>query len=327
MGGRLTAASPISLIEAAYTAVPSETSWLESLTTAGAGYDLGRGVVAWTVDLASAPSVRSIAARGAAESLIDPIRAFVGALTPGIARGIFAPTEFVGNASWRIARIAGEQARRAFPVPLWVLIGGDGLTSAVALAFQGHPDDFAPDLAFPHEHRRLLGLVAAHFGSASRLRAALPPASDQAETEAVLDPSGRILDARGPGKTKRGRASLAEAVVRAERARGALRSTDAAGAAELWQALVAGRWSIVETVERDGKRLLLARANPLGAPDRSALTRDEGDVVWLAAFGHTDQFIAYELGITVSTVVRRLQAAMLKMGVATRHELLRKLGR
>ena len=320
-------AGPIGLIEAAYTALPSETSWLESLREAGAGYDLGRGLVAWTVDLARAPSVRSISAEGAAESLVEPLRSFVSALTPSVARGIFAPTEFVGNAAWRIRRIAGEQARRAFPAPLWVLIGGDGQSSAVALAFQGEADDFAPDLAFPHEDRRVLGLVAAHLGSALRLRGSLPPTTDQAQTEAVLDPAGRVLDAKGLGKTKRARASLTEAVIRAERARGGLRQTDAGGAADLWHALVSGRWSIVETVERDGKRLLLARANPLGSPDLTSLTRNESDIVWLAAFGHTYKFIAYELGVTVSTVVRRLQSAMLKLGVASRHDLLRKLGR
>jgi len=320
-------ASPIGLIEAAYTGVPSETSWLKSLREAGAGYDLGRGLVTWTVDLEREPSVRTITAEGAAESLVDPIRSFVSGLTPSVARGIFAPTEFVGNASWRIRRVAGEGLRRAFPMPLWVLIGGDGLTSAVALAFQGQPDDFTPDLAFPPQDRRALGLVAAHFGAALRLRTSLPPATEQAETEAVLDPEGRVLDAKGAGKTKRARASLAEAVIRAERARGGLRQTDAGGATDLWQALVSGRWSIVETVERDGKRLLLARANPLGSPEVTSLTRAENDIVWLAAFGHTYKFIAYELGITVSTVVRRLQSAMLKLGVATRHDLLRKLGR
>ncbi len=49
--------------------------------------------------------------------------------------------------------------------------------------------------------------------------------------------------------------------------------------------------------------------------------------MWLAAFGHTYKFVAYEPGITVSNLVRRLQSAMLKLGIASRHDLLRKLGR
>lgn len=101
-------------------------------------------------------------------------------------------------------------------------------------------------------------------------------------------------------------------------------------AADLWQALVSSRGSIVETVEtveRDGKRFLLARANPLGSPELTSLTRDESDIVWLAAFGHTYKFVAYEPGFTVSNLVRRLPPAMLKLGVASRHDLLRKPGR
>ncbi len=80
----------------------------------------------------------------------------------------------------------------------------------------------------------------------------------------------------------------------------------------------------METVE---KRLLLARANPLGSPELTSLTRDERDIVWRAAFGHTYKFVAYEPGITVSNSVRRLQSAMLELGIASRHDVLRQLGR
>ncbi len=141
---------------------------------------------------------------------------------------------------------------------------------------------------------------------------------------------------RGARRSRRQPGERQHRARRREPLRG-LRQADAAGAADLWQALVSGSWSIVETVEtveRDGKRLLLARANPLGSPELTSLTReltsltrDESDIVWLAAFGHTYKLVAYEPGFTVSNLVRRFQSAMLKLGVASRRDLLRKLGR
>lgn len=321
--------SPIRLIEASYAAFLTESAWLENVTDAATAYDLGQGVVALTVDLTDRPRVRNITARGEAASLIEPLQSFVEGLPRRTALAVFAPTEFVGNASWRIRRLAGtteDPGLLAFRPPLWGMVGGDGCSTAIALAFQGPPADFAPEDAFPHEDRRVLGLVAAHFGSALRLRSALPN-NDAAATEAVLDSSGRVLHASGDARAVAARTSLTEAVMRSEQARGRLRRTDAACAADLWRALVAGRWSLVESVERDGKRLLLARANRPSSPEVTALTKEESDVVWLAAFGHTYKFIAYELGVTVSSAVRRLKRAMTKLGVATRQDLLRKLGR
>ena len=83
---------------------------------------------------------------------------------------------------------------------------------------------------------------------------------------------------------------------------------------------------MVETVERDGKRFLLARRNPLPSRDLLALTKEEGDVVWLVVQGHSTKFVAYELGLSVGTVARRLTRAMRKLRVTSRRELLRKLG-
>src|SRR6185503_1950304 len=115
-----------------------------------------------------------------------------------------------------------------------------------------------------------------------------------------------------------------EAVVRRERARGRMRRVDADEAAQLWSVLVSGRWSIVDFVDRDGKRLLLARKNPVGGPDIAALTAEERDVVWLATQGHSRKYIAYELGLSVAQVGRRLASAMRKLRVPSRRDLVRR---
>jgi DNA-binding NarL/FixJ family response regulator len=158
-------------------------------------------------------------------------------------------------------------------------------------------------------------------------RLATPPQVDGDDTESILAPRGRVLHAAGDAKHKARRESLVEAVVRRERARGQLRRTDPEEAAQLWSVLVSGRWSIIDFVDRDGKRMLLARKNPVKGPDVLALDDDERDVVWLATLGHSRKYIAYELGLAAATVTRRLGSALQKLRVGSRRELLRKLGR
>jgi DNA-binding NarL/FixJ family response regulator len=120
------------------------------------------------------------------------------------------------------------------------------------------------------------------------------------------------------------RDAIAGAVLRSERAR--LRRVDDVEATRLWEALVQGRFSIVEATERDGRRFLLARRNTLGSPDVVALEREESDVVWLAARGHSHKYIAYELGVSVATVARRLKSALGKLRIRSRRDLLKRLG-
>jgi len=338
----MSAADPIRLIEAAYRHIPDEGEWLASLLEASAPYDVGSGVAAFTVTMAKETRIRSIRATPDAAGASSEIGAFLQTLPPRLVPAIFAPTEFVGNGSWRLNRVlaAMHSERPIGPKPnelppMWALLAGDGATESLAVAFLTTKERFASDLAFPHRDRRTLGLVGAHFSAALRLRRALArgapttpePREEDAATEAVLSPNGRILDARGVGKSLRVRQSLSEAVVRSERARGRLRRTSSEEATGLWQALVSGRWSIVEVVERDGKRMLLARANTPSFPDRVALDKEESDVIWLVAMGHSYKYVGYELGLGPSTVVRRLNTAMLKLGVANRRDLLRKLGR
>lgn len=65
-----------------------------------------------------------------------------------------------------------------------------------------------------------------------------------------------------------------QAVLSSERARGRLRRATPDEALRTWTALVRGHWTILEGVERDGKRLLFARRNPLGAPGLLDLSCD-----------------------------------------------------
>lgn len=329
---------PLRIVEAAYAWTDDEDEWLGGVVAAATPYSPGGGALALTVTCDERAKLQTIhAGPGVAESNVTAIERFCATLSPSIAPQLFAPTEFVGNAGWRLERLAKKTGTtvakltksRSLP-PMWALIAGAPASRALVLGFPATRADLASSEAFPREHSETLGLVGAHLGAALRLRALGAQSPDTATsedaTEAVLSPSGRVLHATASAQKVRARTSLSEAVLRAEKARGKLRRTDGAEATRLWSALVGGRWSILETVERDGKRFLLARRNELAGSDLVALTKDESDVVWLSAQGHSHKYVAYELGLSVASVLRRLRSAMKKLRVTSRRELLTKLG-
>lgn len=328
---------PLAIVEAAYRWEESDDAWLDGVVRSALPYSTGGGVIACTLEGVVRGGVvpdRVALGGGATEEHVDAIRSFCKALPKTLAPHMFAPTEFVGNAAWRIARISKEQlgASQAPVRPpslpsMWAVVGGAPSKKSITLIF---PADkrVRPDEPFPKKDSRLLGLVAAHLGAALRLRelGKSNVKTDDESVEAVLTPNGKVLHATGEAKSSsRMRASLSEAVLRSESARGKLRRVDAAEATELWAALVEGRWSVVDTSESDGKRLLLARRNTLATTDLLELTKDENDVVWLAAQGHSHKYIAYEVGVSVAAVGRRLRSAMKKLRVESRRDLVRRL--
>lgn len=322
-------ADPLRVVEAGYEWIADEREWLDHVVEAAAPFGIGTGVAAYAVSLAGKPDVTAWSSQQAPPSFQRELTAFTRALAPNVAREVYAPTEFVGNANYRVRRLARERGTtvermtKNNAIASWAMVAGDPRTRSVALVFPGDGDAFDADKPFPRG--RVLGLAAAHLGAALRLRAlAAPQADTDAVTESILDARGKVLHATGPARTKPARESLVEAVVRRERARGRLRRLDADEAAAQWAVLVSGRWSIVDFVDRDGKRLLLARKNPVAGPDVAALTEDESDVLWLATHGHSRKYIAYELGISVAQVGRRLASAQRKVRVTSRRELLRR---
>mgnify|MGYP006915254674 CR=1 FL=1 len=72
-----------------------------------------------------------------------------------------------------------------------------------------------------------------------------------------------------------------------------------------WRALVAGEYTIVESVERDGKRLLLARKNEPDVGGLAKLTTLEAACAYFTALGHPQKLIGYELGITPSAAMAK----------------------
>jgi DNA-binding CsgD family transcriptional regulator len=92
-----------------------------------------------------------------------------------------------------------------------------------------------------------------------------------------------------------------------------------ATATELWHELERGGWAVVDRIDRDQHRYVLARK---AAGGTRALTRREREVVEHASRGWSNKLIAYELGVSSSTVSTHLSHAAAKLGARSRTVLI-----
>jgi len=163
---------------------------------------------------------------------------------------------------------------------------------------------------------RLLDRVSFHFAAAARLRSRERPANLEA-AEAVLTPNGKILHATATAQNKSD--SLEDGRRRRDHARQS--KHDPEKALEVWKGLIAGRWSLVDHVDTDGKRFLLAMKNPPPVDRRADLTPRERRVCAFVAMGHRDKEIAYMLGLSLASVTASLHRARRKLNVQSRSDL------
>lgn len=156
--------------------------------------------------------------------------------------------------------------------------------------------------------------LAAHVAAGLRLR------NEVGSIDATLDTDGRCLDARGDARGADLRAELRRAV----RARDAARTAraDEERALEIWQGLVSGRWSLVDSYESDGRRFVVARKNAPAHRDPRRLTLRERQVAALLATASSNKLIAYHLGLAVSTVGELVTSIRRKLGASSRAELI-----
>jgi DNA-binding CsgD family transcriptional regulator len=173
--------------------------------------------------------------------------------------------------------------------------------------------------AQPTKHVQEWNHVLTHVLAGMRLQMDLAALSTN--QEAVITPEGRVLHAEDAAKPLACREALRGAALRMDRARTGAGKADAGRALREWHALVAGRWSLLDSFESDGRRYLVARRNDprLGFP--RALSQRERQVAAYAARGHSNKFIAYALGLAPSTVSSHLTAAMRRLGARHRGDL------
>ena len=159
--------------------------------------------------------------------------------------------------------------------------------------------------------------LAVHVSAGLRLQRKLGQATTSSDSmraaDAILTPGGRVEHASGFATAKGARESLTAGVQAMERARGPLRRRDPQEAVEVWRGLVAGLWSLVDHFESDGRRYLVAHRNDPSMPDPRALTERERQIVAYADLGQSNKLIAYQLGLSASTVAVHLARAREKL--------------
>ena len=92
-------------------------------------------------------------------------------------------------------------------------------------------------------------------------------------------------------------------------------------ATDLWRELALARWSIIDAFEADGRRFLVAR--PTAEAEQRSLAVDTRDRIILMerATGSSLKVIASEVGLSISTVARRLRRAMGRLGLRNAADL------
>jgi DNA-binding CsgD family transcriptional regulator len=142
--------------------------------------------------------------------------------------------------------------------------------------------------------------------------------------DVIADDLGRVLcpGTRGIEPEMQGLLAAAARAYDRER-RGSLPDSDAE---RIWGELWRGGWALVETVDKDGKRLLLLRRDP-SSPRATALDAREQRALQHLARGASYKSIAFDLGVGISTASAIVSDALRKLGLRSRLDFVRRLGR
>ncbi len=176
----------------------------------------------------------------------------------------------------------------------------------------------------PPRLRHTWELVATHMAAGFRLRRALSDRAAALEhAEAIFDRKGHSLHAVGAAADPEYRDLLRQAVRSVDEARSRGGRDDPERALDLWKGLFAGRWSVLEVFDTDGRAFMVACENDPAVAESRALTRRERQVAELASRGHSEELIAYTLGLSASTVRTHLDRAVKKMGLKGRLGIIR----
>lgn len=284
-----------------------------SVAAYGYGYDLDGPPERWRI---SRPIVH-----GMPDELGESIHASFVASPPRVRRGLLrlgASGTLSDTTGLLLSDLppSGASAARSLGVTDAMHVNasdpnGRGVLLALAIA--------TPTRMPSHERRRF-AMIAAHVAAARRLllsgRAEVSPA-------AIFERDGKLAHA-GSGHDD-AFSTLKEHVLRTEGMRDRRQSTDPDEVLASWQALVAGRYTLVGRFDSDGRRYVLAYDNGPSIRDPRGLSALEASVANLARHGHAQKLIAYELGLTVGTVGGIVARVYRKLGVESRAELIDRL--
>lgn len=319
----------LSVLEAAYAPAASDEAWLARLLEVTApAMDHGLGAVATICEISKngdsrfAPPIAT--SPEAARFARIAGRAEKEPNTEGIAAKLWLRGDAYGTAS-RKSGLDSDWPRHPAIAKHHVPLGVRDALGLVAIDPSGHgcailaplPRVWSP----PRREIEVWSRVATHIAAGLRLRRASTGA-DTHGAEAIVSPSGKVEHAGAHARSKEARALLARGVRASERARGPMRRVEPREAVGIWRALIAGRWSLVDSFDHDGRRFVIARRNDPTIETWQSLSARERQVVAFAALGHSNKLIAYALGISVSAVGMLMSRAAAKVGAKSRIALI-----
>lgn len=326
-------ASPdlVALLERAYALDAEDDAWLAGIADASKPMlDRGMGIFAFLYQTmnVTAWSLGKVVNIGAPPEVPEVLRAVAPQSPAEMTRRFFWSEPCI-----TVLELLGEGPGADF---LRNVMGPHGAEDVLMIK-AADPSGVALSLCAPLHEQTPIGRstaalwsrLAAHLAAAHRLRRVLRDVAASARAfsgaEAVLSPEGRCEHAEGPAQSANARTTLRAAAVQIDRARGRLRKKDPEAALDLWRGLVAGRWSLVDQFDTDGRRYLVARRNDPRTPDPRALTERERQVAHFVALGHTNKLVAYELGLSEASVATHLRRAVGKLGVGGRVQLVERV--
>ena len=296
-------ADPIAFVEAAYAKAADEAEWLERLARAALPLlHEGKGLLAFVYDTREPEwvNIGAVSAVGFDPTLAggllnapvdrgDETRSMVrifAACSPRPLKG--APANATDFATPVQRRALGRGAlRRPHRERDGSVTAGRRLCrSRRSIAVTGARAKCTGGLSSPRTWPSVSAL--------KRLRRQLSDAQRGGLVRSDRRPDGHLEHAETSARGARARAALRRGALALERARGPLRRGDADEALAMWEGLVAGRWSLVDHFDSDGRRYLMAHRNDPDAPDLRGLTLRERQVVGYAGAGHSNKIIAYE---------------------------------
>lgn len=309
----------VALTEALYTSAPTNDAWLEHLLdtaaeTLGPNSACGLSVIR---EEATGRSLELADGRGHGRSVLEMAGHVVESMEDGAYREFWYPSKRVMLGS-TMAQAAPPGARALYEYYL----AQTQVEDFVGLV--GHPAPGWSFVLFGSWHKRKLDgaerqtleRLRIHVESVLRLRML-----GGHEPVAVITPAGRIEHA--PGVESASHDDMSKRVLDIEGARSLRGRADQDAALAVWKALVEGQWSLVEQVDRDGKRMYLAYENAPAARQYRSLHVREAAVLSHCVQGLSGKQVAYALGIAQTLVSRDLASAALKLGFNGRSDLLR----
>jgi DNA-binding NarL/FixJ family response regulator len=318
------AATAIGVVEAAYRLSGSESSWLEAVIEQAAGdLDTGSGVYGFTGNDSAPDFAKSpvFVQRDLNVEFLSRLAA-LNAQAPGAIFELLKKRlvtcggleQVLGSESPVVAHFR-ELMAAAHIADGFCMFAQDARGGSVTLS--------APSREVVAPSPRVRGVwqrVGLHVVAGLRLRRLL--AVSGAERDALFSPSGKLEDASPAVADDDDALRALVAAVRAmDRARRADLRASPERALTLWQALVAGQWSLVDHWESGGRRYVAAYPNRTGLRDPRALTPTEQSVLRYLALGATNKELSYALGLPEKTASKAVSQVLRKLRARSRVEL------